>query len=173
MAVSLDGMMAPMKDGQRQAKRTLARATGKAPSGPAGYEEVGCATVSYYDCQGERLLTRRMARMPEEHKATLKSQLTAEVMGALIQRPDLQVVKVADGAPDNWSYATIQLYEHHAPIQYVSEQLGHASIKITVDTYGHPRQGMSIVLADQLDHPDGHAVRYATLVQPVSSYMVT
>ena len=23
----------------------------------------------------------------------------------------------------------IQLYEHHAPIQYVSEQLGHASIK--------------------------------------------
>jgi integrase len=49
------------------------------------------------------------------------------------------------------SYATIQLYEHHAPIQYVSEQLGHASIKITVDTYGHPRQGTSIVLADQLD----------------------
>ena len=24
-------------------------------------------------------------------------------MGALIQRPDLQVVNVADGAPDNWS----------------------------------------------------------------------
>jgi integrase len=39
-----------------------------------------------------------------------------------------------------YSYATIQLYEHHAPIQYVSEQLGHASIKIPVDTYGHPRQ---------------------------------
>jgi hypothetical protein len=47
MAVSLDGVMAPMKDGQRQAKRTHARATGKAPSGPAGYQEVGCATVSY------------------------------------------------------------------------------------------------------------------------------
>ena len=42
--------------------------------------------------------------MPEMNKATLKSQLTAEVMGALIQRPDLRVVKVADGAPDNWSY---------------------------------------------------------------------
>ena len=25
-------------------------------------------------------------------------------MGALIQRPDVWVVKVADGAPDNWSY---------------------------------------------------------------------
>ena len=45
-----------------------------------------------------------MARMPEANKATLKRQLTAEVMGALIQRPDLRVVKVADGAPDNWSY---------------------------------------------------------------------
>jgi integrase len=51
------------------------------------------------------------------------------------------------------SYATIQLYEHHAPIQYVSEQLGHASIKITVDTYGHPRQGTNIALADRLDRP--------------------
>jgi hypothetical protein len=104
MAVSLDGVMAPMKDGQRHAKRTQARAQGKAPSGPAGYQEVGCATVSYYDRHGERLGTRRMARMPETNKATLKRQLTAEVMGALIQRPDLRVVKVADGAPDNWSY---------------------------------------------------------------------
>jgi integrase len=51
------------------------------------------------------------------------------------------------------SYATIQLYEHHAPIQYVSEQLGHSSIKITVDTYGHPRQGTNIALADRLDQP--------------------
>src|SRR5207244_1849934 len=104
MAVSLDGVMAPMKDGQRHAKRAQARATGQAPSGPAGYQEVGCATVSYSDRHGERLCTRRMARMPEPNKATLKGQLTAEVMGALIQRPDLRVVKVADGAPDNWSY---------------------------------------------------------------------
>ena len=47
MAVSLDGVMAPMQDGQRDAKRAQARAEGKAPSGPAGYQEVGCATVSY------------------------------------------------------------------------------------------------------------------------------
>ena len=36
MAVSLDGVMAPMQDGQRHAKRPQARAQGKAPSGPAG-----------------------------------------------------------------------------------------------------------------------------------------
>ena len=38
------------------------------------------------------------------------------------------------------TFAPIQLYEHHAPIQYVSEQLGHASIQMTVNIYGHPRQ---------------------------------
>ena len=70
------------------------------------------------------------------------------------------------------SYATIQLYEHRAPIQYVSEQLGHASIKITVDTYGHPRQGTSIALADWLDHPDGNARRDAPSAQPAASTLV-
>src|SRR5919197_6011029 len=128
MAVSLDGVMAPMKDGQRHAKRTHARATGKAPSGPAGYQEVGCATVSYYDRYGERLCTRRMARMPEPKKATLKSQLTAEVMGALLQRPDLRVSKVADGAPDNWSYLgeTLPLGEEVLDFYHAAEQLGAA-----------------------------------------------
>jgi len=104
MAVSLDGVMAPMQDGQRHATRTHARAQGQSPSGPAGSQEVGGATVSSYDRHGERLCTRCMARMPEAKKATLKSQLTAAVMGALLQRPDVRGVTVADGAPDNWSY---------------------------------------------------------------------
>src|SRR5215475_5228983 len=104
MAVSLDGVMAPMKDGERHTKRTQAVAAGKTPSGPAGYQEVGCATVSYYDRAGNRLLTRRMARMPETNKRTLKSQLTAEGLGALTQQPALRIVTVADGAGDNWSY---------------------------------------------------------------------
>jgi integrase len=63
------------------------------------------------------------------------------------------------------NYATIQLYEYHAPIQYVSEQLGHASITITVDIYGHPRQGTSMALADQLDAPMEQARQSATSTQ--------
>jgi hypothetical protein len=128
MAVSLDGVMAPMKDGKRQAKRHTALAQGKSPSGPAGYQEVGCATVSYYDRLGERLVTRRMARMPEANKATLKRQLTAEVMGALIQRPDLRVVKVADGAADNWTYLgdTVPLGDEVLDFYHATEQLSGA-----------------------------------------------
>ena len=128
MAVSLDGVMAPMKDGERHAKRQRARAQGQLPSGPAGYQEVGCATVSYYDRNGVRLCTRRMARMPEANKATLKRQLTAEVMGALIQRPHLRVVKVADGAPDNWSYLSevLPVGQEVLDFYHAAEHLGAA-----------------------------------------------
>src|SRR4029434_8329124 len=88
----------------RQAQRTHARAPGKAPRGPAGSQEVGGATVAYDARHGERRCPRRMARMPETKKATLTSQLTAAVMGALGQRPALRVGKVADGAPHPGSY---------------------------------------------------------------------
>ena len=81
-----------------------AQAAGRATKGPAGFREVGCGTVSYYDGEGERLGTLRMGRMPEANKATLKQMLSAEVDAALSQRPDLEVVKLADGARDNWSY---------------------------------------------------------------------
>ena len=104
LVVSLDGVMAPMKDGDRQAKRAAAQAAGQATKGPAGFREVGCGTVSCYDGDGERLSTLRIGRMPEANKATLKQMLSAEVDASLSQRPDLEVVKLADGARDNWSF---------------------------------------------------------------------
>jgi hypothetical protein len=104
MAVSLDGVLVPMKDGAREAKRAEARAAGKRTKGPAGYQEVGCASVSFYDAEGERLDTIRFARMSEAKKVTLKSMLTAEVEAVLGKRSELTVVKVADGAKDNWTF---------------------------------------------------------------------
>ncbi len=103
-AVSLDGIMVPMKDGEGTKKRAEAKAAGKLASGPAGHQEVGCGTVSFYDAQGERLSTVKVARMPERKKATLKEMLSAEFGAALAQRPDLRLVTIADGANDNWDY---------------------------------------------------------------------
>ena len=60
--------------------------------------------MSFYDAEGERLSTVRLARMPEKHKATLKDTLSEEIAAVLEQRPDLTLVKLADGAKDNWSY---------------------------------------------------------------------
>jgi hypothetical protein len=104
MAVSLDGVMLPMKDGRRAEKRAAAAAGGKRTRGPAGHAEAGCATLSFFDRDGERLSTVRLGRMPESKKATLKKMLSAEVDGALTRRPLLKLVTVADGARDNWNY---------------------------------------------------------------------
>lgn len=80
VAVSLDGVMTPMKDGARTAKREQGVAEGKRTKGPAGYQEMGCATLSFHDAEGERLST---ARMPESKKATVKTMLAAEVAAAV------------------------------------------------------------------------------------------
>ena len=104
LAVSLDGVMVPMKDGAREAKRAEASAAGRRTKGPAGYQEVGCASLSFYDVEGERLDTVRFARMPQLKKATLKETLAAELNAVHAKRPELTVVKVADGAKDNWTF---------------------------------------------------------------------
>lgn len=101
---SLDGVMAPMKDGQGADKRAETASRGQLTRGPAGYQEVGCATLSFYDKAGGLLAAVRTARMPEPHKRSLKAALKAELDAALAQRPDLRLVKAADGANDNWTY---------------------------------------------------------------------
>lgn len=105
IALSVDGVMVAMKAdaAQRQAKRTEA---GKHASGPAGHREVGCGTVSLYDSAGERLQTIRFARMPEPKKATLQTQLQAELQAIWATCPTLCRVHLADGAESNWTLLT-------------------------------------------------------------------
>lgn len=91
LAVSLDGVLIPMQGG-----RIL--------PGDSRYEEASCGTVTYYNESGEPLLTRRHGCMPEHKKKTMKSFLKAEVDYALEQQPALRLVKVADGAKDNWRF---------------------------------------------------------------------
>jgi len=105
VAVSLDGVLLPMKDGKRQQKRAASRSRGKEVRGPAGYREASSGTLTFYDADGERIgLTRYLGRMPEKNKRTLKESLDAELLAILTQRPDLVVVAVADGAKDNWTW---------------------------------------------------------------------
>jgi hypothetical protein len=101
MAVSVDGVMIPMKDGAAERRAKQAEA-GKHASGPTGNQEVGCGTVVLYDAAGERLQTVRYGRMPESKKVTLQQELYAEVSSIVALRPDLRRVYLADGAKDNW-----------------------------------------------------------------------
>ncbi len=104
VGISLDGVMVPMKDGQRTEKRAATVRRGKKPCGPAGYKEASCATLSFYDREGIRLDTWRQARMPQKGKVDLKAWLAAETGFVLGLRPDLQLMKVSDGARDNWTF---------------------------------------------------------------------
>lgn len=102
--ISIDGVLAPMNDGGASEKKAKTAARGQVAKGPAGYREVGCATLSFCDEDGECLAAIRMARMPEPHKAGLKKSILAELKTALEMRPDLKIVKAADGAVDNWRF---------------------------------------------------------------------
>lgn len=118
LAISVDGVMAPMKGPGRSAKRDL---PGKHASGPAGNKEVGCGTVVLYDAEGERLHTVRYGRMPESKKVTLQHQLAAEVAQIVAGGPDLIRVHLADGAKDNWRLMTEleQDVAHSAPQTWI------------------------------------------------------
>ena len=118
VAVSLDGVMVPMRDGDRQAKRQRAVEAAKRLRGPAGYQEVGCATLSFYDRWGFRQRTIRMGQMPETKKQTLKAQLKAELSAILRARPDLKIVKIADGAIDNWTFLSCELPRGHEIVDF-------------------------------------------------------
>jgi len=120
LAVSLDGVMVADKQAQAEAKAEREEAKKRGlnvqASGPAGYREVGCGTVTLYapaddldeedgDASGpKRLATVRYAREPEYKKKTLTAQLDAEVASILAVRPDLHLVALADGAEENWRY---------------------------------------------------------------------
>lgn len=157
VAVSLDGVMVPLKDGRRAEKRAESRAAGRQMKGPAGYGEASVATLSQYDAEGERLSTVRFARMPEAKKVTLKAQLKCALAAILARRPELRLVKVADGAKDNWEFLSKELPpgEEIVDFYHAAEHL-----KTALDTaYGEnsPKSGAEF---DKLRHllrndPDG------------------
>jgi len=109
VAVSLDGVLVPMKDGERKAKRAEAEEQGRETRGPAGYQEASCATLTLYDGNRENLRTLRISRMPETGKEALKESLSQELAHVLNQKPKLELVKLADGARDNWTYLSKRL----------------------------------------------------------------
>lgn len=134
VAVSLDGVQVPMKDGERRKKRTQ---EGLRPKGPAGFREVGCGTVSFFDTEGNRCGTVRYARMPETKKVTLKEQLREELRTIFNVRPDLKLVLLADGSDDNWEFLEALPEEVGATEYHSTLDLFHAlaRVKMACDAY--------------------------------------
>jgi integrase len=66
------------------------------------------------------------------------------------------------------SYAS-HLIQAGASLAYVKDQMGHSSIQVTVDTYGHLVPGADIAWADKLDAPVTSQQLSATQTQPEES----
>jgi len=136
VAVSLDGVMAPMRDGRATDKRKETANSGRLTRGPAGYREVGCGAVSFYDKEGAILRSVHIGRMPEAKKATLKSLLSSELGQAFAERPNLTLVAIADGAKDNWSYLQDE----------VLGALGEGHAKVAILDFFHAAEHISAAL---------------------------
>jgi hypothetical protein len=105
IAVSLDGVLAPVDGGNSPTMvRNAAAAKGELSKGPAGYREVGCATISFCDDQGDLISAIRFGRGPEHKKATLKESLAKDVAHVLALKPGLRLCKIADAGGDNWEF---------------------------------------------------------------------
>ena len=113
VSVSLDGIMIPLN--KKIENGYQAPELGDNPSDKekkeyaekkekAFYREASCAAINFYDEDGERLSTLRFGRMPEGGKKTLKG-LIQEAMNSIIsERPEINLIKIADGAVDNWRF---------------------------------------------------------------------
>lgn len=105
IAASIDGVLAPIEGGKSPTDiRAEAAAEGRLSKGPAGYREVGCATLSFCDAKGDLIGAIRFGRGPEYKKVTLKDILSKDLAHLLAQRPELPLVKLTDAGGDNWEY---------------------------------------------------------------------
>jgi hypothetical protein len=159
LAVSLDGVLAPMEGTAPTAKRAQAAAEGRTAKGPVGYREIGCAALSFCDAKGDLIAAVRMARAPEVGKASLKAQIVADVMAILARRPELQVVKIADGVADNWTFLDELVPEGRGVLDFfhASEHL-HAAIAAAYGDGTRETRHRYETLRDQLrDDDDGVA----------------
>jgi hypothetical protein len=165
VAVSLDGVLVPMRATDKAEKKAEMRRQGRPDKGPAGYREVGCGALSFYDAEGNRLRTRRMARMPEAHKRTLKEQLRDELDHVRRQRPELVVVAVADGAADNWEYLSSLQPDHQVVDFYHAVEHLKRAVDVSMGAAGSvATQAQFDQLRTTLRHqPSGAAKVIATL----------
>ncbi len=105
IAVSIDGVLAPVDGGARPTDvRAQAAAEGRMSKGPAGYREMGCATLAFCDAKGDMISAIRFGRGPEPKKLTLKETLRKDLAHVLSQHPELKLAKITDAGGDNWEY---------------------------------------------------------------------
>jgi hypothetical protein len=134
ISISIDRVSVPMEEPR---KRPVGRPRKDAPKNPVyrNYRMAWAGTVTFHDAQGEALFTIRYGRMPQGDAVELVESLVGDVLVSLKQRPDLEVVALADGAHENWDLLGAILSEYLSDrktwqildLWHVLEKLGAAS----------------------------------------------
>ena len=122
MAVSLDGAMVRLRPDEQPIG-----AEGSALSTGSNWREASCGTISFHDQDGTTLKTISSGRMPEKNKLSLKHWLSQELAAVVRKQPELTVMTIADGAPDNWSYLS-----HLSSVTEVLDYYQYADIGIII-----------------------------------------
>jgi hypothetical protein len=135
IAVSIDGVLAPIDGGTSPtAVRADAAAQGRMSKGPAGYREMGCATLAFCDAKGDLISALRFGRGPEPKKLALKETLRKDLAHVLAHHPHLQLAKITDAGSDNWEYtATLPPGPEILDFFHATEHLGAAIAAIHGD----------------------------------------
>ena len=101
VSVCVDRVTLPMSEPR---ERTLEEiATGEGPKNPisVNYKSVYCGVLTIHDAQGNALEAIRYGRIPVEGASeTIEEAMRADLMTMLLERPNLEVVTLADGAPE-------------------------------------------------------------------------
>jgi len=141
-AVSLDGVMVGMKPD--------AMGLGESCT-CTQWKEASCGTISFFDATGKRISTIQYGRMPEHKKITQKTLLRLHTEHIMRQRPDLQLVHIADGAQDNWTFfdedmpLAFQVTDFYHASQYLKEAFATAYPKDPQKAHGKFKQYQTIL----------------------------
>ena len=166
IAVSIDGVLAPIDGGASPTEvRADAAAEGRMSKGPAGYREMGCATLAFCDAKGDMISAIRFGRGPEHKKLTLKETLRKDLAHVLAQHPQLRLAKITDAGGDNWEYtATLPPGPEILDFFHATEHLAAAIAAIHGDGTFATRHKFEFLRERLLMEDDGAKAVIAALV---------
>lgn len=116
----------------RRKKRTKPYVRKQPPAVDVNFHMAYVGTVSFVDCDGEFLATRKYAATHHDGPDAILSRMMADVRTAKIRVPELPVGIVQDGAPEMWNLIrgaldaeeSVEEYQEGIDRYHLSERLG-------------------------------------------------